>query len=406
MSDSDAPSEDLSSDEDMHEPVPLPASSHFHQHPIATTTVVPKTAALELPQYPHRAVVLLHKWNKYQPLVLCMGDTGILLCDWGHSVPVTVEEWPYTSIVSLTASPDDATSFSVEIQRSGLSFRNSVWTFSSTRRPFVLEHVYTYRHLQGAPKSVHFDSHLIDTAKSRHAVTVYVMLGQVKIAPHSSMNYEGRDLHVPTVDLLRVVTLTDMAQGLLLVCRSPRPNSPCLYVLEFPPERRELFVQMVVTNHARVSGCRGGDSGGNNGGGAVSALPVVSGDLVSVLSNNTTHNTHNTNNTSNTGQWDWDWSRSSPTAPSALPQQSTYDAEHMSKDGSRRRRCKLVWSGGCLLDIDVESHQVIKWWSGRQMRGLWCSERHPTRMAIVGGCDMQGIVSGCTMDVYDVMKVT
>ena len=65
-------------------------------------------------------------------------------------------------------------------------------------------------------------------------------------------------------------------------------------------------------------------------------------------------------------QWDWDWSRSSPVAPTSLPRQSTYEAEHHLGQGSnehgRRRRCKLVWIQGTLLDVDVTSQEVIRWW--------------------------------------------
>jgi hypothetical protein len=403
MSDSDAPSEDLSSDEeDMNEPISLPAPSNFSPSSSTNTnnnTIInkAKSTPLEIPDYPHRCCCLLHKWNKYEPTVFCINKNGIALYDWSQTIPTLTEEWSYESIVSVTPSTNDQTTFSVEIQRSGFSLRNSVWTFSSTRRPYIVEQIYTFRELDGAPKSVHFEGHLIDTARSRHSVTVYVKLGSIRVVQQTSIGSQ-QELQVPTIDMVRVVKLNDIENGVVLVCRSH--GSLCMYVLEFPPNRRDVFVQMICINYSKIMGSNDsrtetGYNGSTDGSGSKSnnitnaAVPVVSGSLLDVVPTATLN-----------ARCDWDWSRSSPNAPSSLPQQSTYDAEYT----NMRRRCKLVWTNSFLLDVDIESHQVLKFWHSSRIRALWCSERHPTRISVVIGLDENGIVGECKVETYDVMR--
>tara|TARA_B100000780_G_scaffold221020_1_gene160102 strand:- start:111 stop:1049 length:939 start_codon:yes stop_codon:yes gene_type:complete len=255
MSDSSA-SEDLSSDED--EPISLPAPSNFSKQafttpPLTSNTKTPTTrnCPISLPNYPHRTLVLLHKWNKYEPIMFCMNNKGIVLCDWSQSTPAVLEEWSHDTIVSISPSLDDSTTFNVEIQRSGFSLRNSVWTFSSTRRPYVIEMLHTFRELEGKPKSVHFEGHLIDTAQNRHSIVIYVTLGSIRICTQGMIR--DRELHVPTIDLRRIVTLTDVNEGVLLGCCDASVHERS-YVLEFPSERSAIFVKMITTNFEKVSG--------------------------------------------------------------------------------------------------------------------------------------------------------
>ena len=107
MSDSDAPSEDLSSDEeDMNEPISLPAPSNFSPSSSTNTnnnTIInkAKSTPLEIPDYPHRCCCLLHKWNKYEPTVFCINKNGIALYDWSQTVPTLQKSGPMNPLYQL-----------------------------------------------------------------------------------------------------------------------------------------------------------------------------------------------------------------------------------------------------------------------------------------------------------------
>jgi hypothetical protein len=141
-------------------------------------------APAPFPAYPFRMLVLLHKWTAYQPVVLSAGSNGVMLSDWSTTGLTPIEQWRFDAIVGITLDPHKPHNFSIEIARSGFALRNAVWTFTTSRRPMILEQLLSFWDMATKGDSsgqAQFQAQIVDTARRKCDVTIVVRLGGVHI---------------------------------------------------------------------------------------------------------------------------------------------------------------------------------------------------------------------------------